>query len=136
MNAALKASKLPNDSLICLRQFAAGRAAAVRLHAVPEERVVPDLGGVVEHAGLIRFAGGLLDDFLERKTRQRRAGGQFVQVVHVGLVMLAVVEPDVRAEMCGSSALSGQGRGGRTNPLCFSLMLFSSYYFFRYTCVQ
>src|SRR5271169_1218092 len=35
-----------------LGDLPARRAAAVRLHRVPEEGVVPHLGGVVEHAGL------------------------------------------------------------------------------------
>src|ERR1700751_2399795 len=35
-----------------LRDLPARRAATARLHRVPEEGVVPHLGGVVEHAGL------------------------------------------------------------------------------------
>src|SRR5690606_7948895 len=69
-----------------LRQRAGRLAAAVRAQAVPEERVVPDLGGVVEDG-----AGGLLDDFLQRHVRELRPLDQLVEVGDVGLVVLAVV---------------------------------------------
>ena len=46
------------------RELARRLAAAVRLHAVPVEGVVPDLGGVVEDAAL-----GVLDDLLEALVR-------------------------------------------------------------------
>ena len=49
--------------------------------------VVQDLAGVVEDG-----AGGLPDDLLERLVLQARAGQELVQVVHIGLQVLAVVE--------------------------------------------
>ncbi|MDQ1132993.1 hypothetical protein QE386_001588 [Pseudoxanthomonas winnipegensis] len=72
-----------------LGQLAAGRAAAVGRQAVPVEGVVPHLRGVVEHAAL-----GLLDDALQRLVGELGALDQLVEVVHIGLVMLAVVEVD------------------------------------------
>ena len=66
-----------------------GLAAAVGRQAVPVERVVPDLSGVVEYA-----AARFLHDILERQRFEFRAGDQVVEVRHIGLVMLAVVEID------------------------------------------
>lgn len=59
----------------------------MRLQAVPVERVVPDLCGVVEHT-----ARGLLDDVFEAQVLELGALDQVVQVRDVGLVVLAVVE--------------------------------------------
>ena len=67
-------------------QCATRSAAAVRLQAIPEKGVVPDLGGVVEQA-----AGRLLDDVFEGSIFEFRALDQVVQVGHVSLVMLAVM---------------------------------------------
>src|SRR5665213_4316748 len=75
-----------------LRDLAGGPAARARLQAIPVERVVPHLRGVVEDAGLVGLAGGVLDDLLERGALEFGARDQFVEVVDVGLVMLAVVE--------------------------------------------
>jgi hypothetical protein len=66
---------------------AGGLAAAVGLHAIPEERVVPDLGRVV-----VDPAGGLLDDLLEAHALELGALLQVVQVHDVRVVVLAVVE--------------------------------------------
>ena len=68
-------------------QGARGLAATGGLHAVPEERVVPDLRGVVVDA-----AAGLLDDFFQRHALELGALLQVVQVHDVGVVVLAVVE--------------------------------------------
>src|SRR5690606_26001298 len=44
----------------------AGRlAAAIRLHRMPVESVVPDLRRIVEYAGFRRIIGGVLHDLLE-----------------------------------------------------------------------
>src|SRR5690606_21664403 len=66
-------------------QLAGGRAARVGSQAVPVERVVPDLGRIVEHA-----AGRLLDDVFERGVFEFGAGNQVVQIRDVGLVVLAI----------------------------------------------
>ena len=70
------------------------RAAAARLHAVPEEGVVPHLRRVVEHRLLVRLAGHGHDHVLEALVREVGAVHQLVQGVDVGLVVLAVVEAD------------------------------------------
>ena len=51
------------------RDIVRGLAAAARFHAVPVKRVVPDLRGVVEHAGLRRVARHRL---FKLKTAKRR----------------------------------------------------------------
>ena len=48
--------------------------------------MVPGLGGVVEYASV-----GLADDLVERHLLIGRAGDQFVQVIHIGLQVLAVM---------------------------------------------
>ena len=73
---------------MALGQRAGGLAAAVGAHAGEVEGVVPDLGGVVEDAA----GRGVPDDFLEGHVLELGAGNQVVQVVHVGGVMLVVVE--------------------------------------------
>src|SRR5688572_17734670 len=61
--------------------------AVLRAQAVPEEAVVPGLGGIVEGA-----AAAALDDGLQRLALQRRALDQRVQLVHVAAVMRAVMQ--------------------------------------------
>jgi hypothetical protein len=76
-----------------LARDGAGRlAAAARLHAVPVERVVPYLRGIVEDAGLGGIARRGLDDLFQRHACHRRVGHHPVQVVDIGLVVLAVME--------------------------------------------
>jgi hypothetical protein len=58
--AFLNSSKEPHLALMASARAPVG-AAAVRLHAAPEEGVVPDLGGVVVDAA----GRGLLDDLFE-----------------------------------------------------------------------
>ncbi len=67
-------------------QRALGLPAAGRLHAVPEERVVPDLGGIV-----VDRARGLLDDLFQRQCFELGALLQVVELRHIGIVMLVVV---------------------------------------------
>src|SRR6185437_4598626 len=57
-----------------LGEIAGGLAAAARLHAIPEEGVIPHLGRVVEDAGL----GVVLGEIVERRD--------------IGLMMLVVME--------------------------------------------
>src|SRR5262249_26687420 len=75
-----------------LRDLPARRAAAMRLHAVPEEGVVPHLRGIVEHAGLRGVIVARLDQLLERLALHWRAPDEIVEVGDVSLVMPAVVE--------------------------------------------
>ena len=51
------------------------------------EVVVEDLAGIVEDAAL-----GFFHDLFQRHRLERRAGNEFVEVVHVALEVLAVVE--------------------------------------------
>src|SRR3546814_1445212 len=70
-----------------------GRLAATtagrRPQALPVEGVVPGLGCVVVHRAL-----GAADDVLQRGFRERRVRDQFVEPVHVGALVLAVMEVD------------------------------------------
>src|SRR5690606_34336285 len=63
------------------------RAATARFHGVPEERVVPDLGGVVEYA-----TGGGFDDRFEGLVRLGLTVEGRLELGHVALVVLPVVE--------------------------------------------
>src|SRR5262249_58789724 len=75
-----------------LRDLPARRAAAMRLHAVPEEGVVPHLRGIVEHAGLRGVIVARLDQLLERLALHWRAPDEVVEGGVVRLVVTAVVE--------------------------------------------
>src|SRR6185437_6107077 len=75
-----------------LGEIAGGLAAAARLHAIPEEGVIPHLGRVVEDAGLAVVLGGRADDLLERLARHRRVLGEIVERRDIGLMMLVVME--------------------------------------------
>jgi hypothetical protein len=90
------------------RDGAGGLAAAAGLHAVPVERVVPDLGGVVEDA-----ARRVLHDLLEARVLLRRAGDELVQVGDVRLVVLAVVVVQRLGADVGGKAVFGPGQGGK-----------------------
>ena len=71
----------------------AGLAAALGTQAIPIERVVPDLCSVVEHRR-IRRAVRSLDNQFERLAVVVGAGDGCVELVDVGLVVLAVVKVD------------------------------------------
>ena len=73
-------------------QGAAGAAAAAGLEALPVEAVIPHLGRVVEHPRLAGIAGHGQDRFLQALALQLRTRHQVVQVVDVGVVVLAMVE--------------------------------------------
>src|SRR6204780_1359537 len=75
-----------------LGEFAGGLAAALLLHAVPEEFVVPGLGGVVENRRLGAVLGGETDDLLQRFAGQGGARDQLVQRVDIGAVVLVVMK--------------------------------------------
>src|SRR5262249_4174302 len=85
-----------------------GLAAAVRRQAVPVERVVPDLGRVVEHLRVL--AGRRADDVLEGHRLELGSGDRGVQLVDVGLVMLAVMELQ---RLLGQVGLKGVDRVGQ-----------------------
>jgi hypothetical protein len=61
---------------------------------LPIEVVVPGLARIVEDRLVRVVLGGLPDDLLQRHRLVGRAGDQLVQLVDIGLVMLAVVEGD------------------------------------------
>ena len=65
----------------------ASRCCGTRCELSEVEVVVQDLSGVVENT-----ARRLLDDFFQRKIFETAARQQFIQVIHVGLQVLAVVE--------------------------------------------
>ena len=71
--------------------------------------VVEDLAGVVEDGAL-----AAADDLLQRLRLERRAGDQAVEVVHIALQVLAMVELD-RAG--ADDRLQGIGRVGELNKL-------------------
>ena len=66
------------------------RLAGLGRQAVPEEGVVPDLRGVVEH-GLVAGVAGDLDGGLEIHRVVRGVLDRVVEVGHIGVVVLAVV---------------------------------------------
>ena len=65
-------------------------AAAALLHPLPEMSVVEVLGGVVEQAWIL--AEGAFDNLFDRLVLPFRALGQIIAGVHVGLMMLVVME--------------------------------------------
>ena len=79
-------------SIDLVEQGAAGAATTVGLDALPVKAVVPHLGGIVEHAGLagITCHGG--DGVFQALAFQLGASHQVVEVGHVSVVVLAVVE--------------------------------------------
>ena len=86
-------------ALIASASAPVGAPPPFRGHAVPEEGVVPHLGGVVVDA-----AAGGLDDLFQALAFERGAGHQVVQVGDVGLMVLAVVVSKVSADRCGARA--------------------------------
>ena len=97
----------PEDMCRALR-VAGGLAAAGRREAVPVEGVVPDLRGVVEHATL-----RLAHDLFQRRIGELGAFDQLVEVVHIGLVVLAVVEVDGLAGDVRFQGGAVVGQGGQ-----------------------
>ena len=85
-----------------------GGAAAVGRHRVPVEGVVPHLGGVVEETAV-----GAEDHLLEGLALEGVAGEQLVRVVHVGLVVLAVVERHRPGADVGLEGVLGVGQCGQ-----------------------
>ena len=69
-------------------QGPAGLTAPLGAHTVPVEGVVPDLGGLIEQPSRT----GLLNDFLQGHILVFGAGNHAVELVHVGLMVLAMVE--------------------------------------------
>jgi len=84
------------------------RAAAVRLHAMPEKGVVPNLGRVV-----VDTAAGLADDVFERHGFKFCALLQVVQVHHIGVVVLAVVKLQRLLRIHGGQGVDGVRQGGK-----------------------
>ena len=93
----------------------AGRAPPpLGLHAAPVERVVPDLGGVVEQRAV-----GRLDDLLEDACSPRSCPRQLVEVRHVGCVVLAVVVLErLRGDVRGERVLGVGERRAARRPWC------------------
>ncbi len=99
----------------CFGQRAGRGATAVRGHAVPEEGMVPDLGGVVVDA-----AGRcLLDDGFEVEVLVLGALDQVVQVNHVGVVVLAVVVVEGFGRHVRGQGVLGVRQGGQLMFHCF-----------------
>src|SRR5439155_2574498 len=85
--------------------------AAFRPHAVPVEGVVPGLLGVVEDLHFLRIADSFPDDVLERHGGLWLPRNQLIQLVHVGLVVLAVVEADGVLRNEGLESIVGPRKG-------------------------
>src|SRR4051794_9934039 len=87
-----------------VRQRSVGLAAAVRAHDLPEEAVVGVTAGVVANRGLlVAERGEVLQHLLDRLVGPLRALERGVGLVHIGLVVLVVVDAhrllvDVRLE--------------------------------------
>ena len=89
---------------------ASRRAATTGLHGVPVERVVPDLGGVVEDAGLVRLACGRLDHILMRHLSVFGPSDQLVAVDDVGVVVLTVMDLQCLCVDMGRQRVTGVGQ--------------------------
>ena len=72
------------------RFFAALRMTRSELREV--QLVIQDLAGVVEHATRFRVKHGMTDYLLQALSLQFCPGNELIQVVHIGLKVLAVVE--------------------------------------------
>src|SRR5579883_1779077 len=85
-------------------------SAAARLHAVPEEGVIPHLRRIVEDAclGVILCRGA--NDLLERLARHRRVLHQVVEIGHISLVMLAVMKLERARRHMRLKAVLGIGK--------------------------
>ena len=100
-----KSANEPKASSIAAREIAARRAAAVGAHALPEERVVEVAAAVVAD-GRPLVVGDAVEagqDLLDRPVGPVGPLERGVDLVHVGLVVLVVVDPhrllvDVRLE--------------------------------------
>ena len=91
----------PKSRVIAWASSPLGLAAAVGFHGRPVKGVIPDLGRVVEDAGL---AGH--DDVFERLRCLGLPFEELVQVGHIGRVVFAVVELErLRAEVGGQGGL-------------------------------
>ena len=79
--------------------------------------VVEDLAGIVEEG-----AGGFRHDLFERQLFQAAAGQQLIQVVHIGLQMLAVVEGQGAGADDGIQGVQsiGEGDQGKHGVISFS----------------
>src|ERR1019366_9813936 len=86
-------------------------AAAVRLHPLPEVRVIVMLTSIVEEAGIL--AEGAFHDLLERFTLQPAANQQLVAVIDIGLVVLVVVIFERLARHVGRQRRSEERRVGK-----------------------
>ena len=92
-----------------LAQRASRFAATLRRQAVPEEGVIPDLGGVVVDA-----AGWCLDDdVFEGQIFVLGALDQVIQVGDIGLMMLAVVKVERFRRNVRSQCVLLIGQGGQ-----------------------
>ena len=84
------------------------------------EVVVEDLTGIVEDA-----AFGLLHNFLQRHRLERRAGNELVEVVHVALEVLAVVEFEGLGADHGRQSVDFVGEGDYIHLFTVYCLLFS-----------
>src|SRR6185437_10002257 len=60
--------------------------------AIPVECVVPDLCSIIENPNLVRLPGHCDNNLLQRQIRKLRTGYEFVEIVDISLMMLAVVK--------------------------------------------
>ena len=105
MSFVLEVSERAERAVDRRGEVAVGLAAAVGAHALPEERVVVVPAAVVAHRPLLvlREAVEVLEHLLDRLVRPVGALERGVGLVHVGLVVLVVVDAhrllvDVRLE--------------------------------------
>src|SRR5664280_3843734 len=88
---------------------------SLRPKAVPVKRVVPDLGGIVEHRRLVGLAGRRLDDRDEIHVGFGLSGHHAGEVVEVRLVMLAVMEAARVLRDEGLERVVGPGKRGKNH---------------------
>ena len=80
----------------------------MRLHAMPEKGVVPNLGRVV-----VDTTAGLADDVFERHRFKLSAFLEVIQVHHIRVVVLAVVKLQRLLGVHGSQGVDGVRQCGK-----------------------
>jgi hypothetical protein len=75
--------------------------------------MVPDLRGVVEKACLGRIAGSLPDDVFQGRIGKAGAFDEAIRLVHIGLVVLAVMELEGLRAYMGFEGVFPKGKLGK-----------------------
>ena len=74
--------------------------------------MIPYLCGIIESAGFSGIIGNHGDGVFQRMFFQCSSGNKVDEIGEISLMMFVLVKDNVRSEMIGSNALSGQGNAG------------------------